>query len=67
LNRTSEEEQYCPRQTTDPRYFHLLKLWRFYRNGILPVEGGFLKQPAYYMDAMNFIDVYVANNPETEE
>jgi len=40
----------------------LLKLYGHYKNGILPFDGGLLKQPNFYIDAMELIDLRIAKN-----
>jgi hypothetical protein len=46
----------CFRQLVTPAAWHFLELYKHYKNGLLPLAGGLLEQPAIYYKAMTIID-----------
>jgi hypothetical protein len=48
--------QICPKFLVDEMSIMLLKYYRHYKNGVLPVQGGLLDQTAFYYDSMTFIE-----------
>lgn len=52
----------CPRRVVSNAAWELIALWRHFKQGVMPVGGGLLDQPAIYCRAMEFIDAAVANH-----
>jgi hypothetical protein len=52
----------CLRRLIQPRSRQFLDLYSHYKNGILPLAGGLLDQPACYIRAMSTIDHWVRKN-----
>lgn len=46
----------CPKLMVDEMSIMLLKFYKHYKNGVLPVGGGLLDQSAFFYDAMNLIE-----------
>ena len=40
----------------DEAVITLLTLHKHYKNGIMPLTGGLLEQPAYFLEVMDVID-----------
>jgi len=49
------ESRTCFLPMITPASQFLLKLYRHYKNGVLPHAGGLLDQPHYYAEAMEII------------
>jgi hypothetical protein len=48
----------------DPTAWRALRLFGWYRRGLLPMSGGLLEQSATYLDAMALIETELAGYPE---
>lgn len=56
----------CLRRMLSPASVWFLELYRHYKNGILPISGGLLDQPAVYYRAMSIIDGELAKHGDEE-
>ena len=52
------DSRICPLPMITGETRSMLKLHAHYKNGILPISGGILDQPAAYVEAMNIIESY---------
>lgn len=59
----------CPLKEITQDGLEYLEAYRFYKNGILPIDGGWLDQSQCFVDAMGIIDIEVAKveNKRTKE
>ena len=46
----------CPFKITTTYSFNMLRAYMFYKNGYLPNQGGWLDQPAKFIDAVIVLD-----------
>lgn len=53
----------CPKPMITPESSWFLRLYRHYKNHLLPHAGGLLDQPNAYLEAMEVIDAAV-NRPQ---
>lgn len=51
----------CPRRLVTPATLLWVDLYRHYKNGVLPLAGGLLDQPACYTRAMSTLDRLLSN------
>lgn len=56
------ESYRCPRVYLKGEVFNYIDAYEFYQKGMLPHEGGYLKQPMKFMQAMRIIDAVLAEN-----
>lgn len=58
--------QRCPLKAVDRRVFIYIKAYNFLQHGILPNTGGWLNQPAKFIEAMELIDYEISKYNKTE-
>ena len=51
----------CPLPTITDKTYRILRAYDNYKNGLLPLSGGYLEQPQYFIRAMDFIEMVIAN------
>ena len=56
------ETNRCLRQLVTPASWEFIRMYRHYKNGILPLAGGLLDQPARFVDAMEIIDEQISTS-----
>lgn len=52
----------CPRSYAKGVVLNYIDAYQYYKNGLLPNEGTYLKQPAKYLQAMNIIASVISEN-----
>jgi hypothetical protein len=53
-----EDSRTCPKPKVTQQSVALLRLFKHYRHGLLPLNGGLMDQPAAYIEAMEIIEGY---------
>lgn len=57
----------CPKSQIDTSIYWFVSAFRHYRNGILPYPGGWMSQPKKYIEAMEFIEVTIAQHENKKD
>lgn len=52
----------CLRQLVTPTSWEFLRLYKHYKQGVMPYAGGLLDQPSRFVDAMEVIDGQISQS-----